>query len=139
MKVLQDLNLLLNELKNVVVDKLSSDPVSHTSGRVWFNTTSGKLKYDDGTNINEIGTTPKEISITLLANGWSSNTQTISNADFLLGNYCYIVSPVSTSLLEYAECQVYASEVSTAGYMTFNCTTVPDNDLSVKIVRGGVV
>lgn len=34
--------------------KLSSDPSSPSLGQIWFNTTEGKLKYFDGTQIRRI-------------------------------------------------------------------------------------
>jgi hypothetical protein len=43
-----DINLDGNELKNVLVDKVSADPGSPAVGQFWFNTTSNLLKYYDG-------------------------------------------------------------------------------------------
>jgi hypothetical protein len=49
-----DINLDQNELKNVVVDKVSSDPGSPVTGQFWYNTTVNKLKYFDGTVVRII-------------------------------------------------------------------------------------
>lgn len=49
-----DINLDGNELKNVVVDKVASDPISPVAGQFWYNTTVNKLKYYDGTAVRII-------------------------------------------------------------------------------------
>jgi hypothetical protein len=49
-----DINLDGNELKNVVVDKVTTDPVSPAVGQFWYNTTVNKLKYYDGTSVRII-------------------------------------------------------------------------------------
>jgi hypothetical protein len=49
-----DINLDGNELKNVVVDKVVSDPISPVAGQLWYNTTVNKLKYFDGTSVRII-------------------------------------------------------------------------------------
>jgi hypothetical protein len=49
-----DINLDQNELKNVVVDKVSSDPGTPVTGQFWYNTTVNKLKYYDGTVVRII-------------------------------------------------------------------------------------
>ncbi len=38
------------QLESACLEQLSSDPGASVAGRVWVNTTSGKIKYDDGTN-----------------------------------------------------------------------------------------
>ena len=75
-------------------------------------------------------------TVTLTAAGWSSNAQTVSNANFIASGYAYIVSPASSSFADYASAQIYADDVSAAGQMTFHCTTVPSSDLTVNILRG---
>lgn len=51
-----DIDLDGNELKNVVVDQLVSDPGSPVTGQFWYNTTSNVLKYYDGTAVRIIAT-----------------------------------------------------------------------------------
>lgn len=53
-KFMVNLDLNLNELLNVVIQKLASDPVSPTEGQFWFNSTSKQLKYFDGTAVATI-------------------------------------------------------------------------------------
>jgi hypothetical protein len=38
----------LNEIRNVIIHLLASDPVSPTVGQIWYNTTSNTVKYYDG-------------------------------------------------------------------------------------------
>jgi len=47
-----DLNMDGNELLNVSFEKLASDPITPVAGQYWFNTTLGKAKYYDGTNVH---------------------------------------------------------------------------------------
>lgn len=74
-------------------------------------------------------------TVTLTAAGWSSNAQTVSNANFVASGYGYIVSPASGSFADYASAQIYADDVTVAGQMTFHCTTAPSAALTVNIVR----
>ncbi len=50
-----DLDVNLKEVKNVVIDKLSSDPGSPTEGQIWYNTTSHQLKLYNGTSVVVLG------------------------------------------------------------------------------------
>jgi hypothetical protein len=74
-------------------------------------------------------------TVTLAAASWSSNAQTVSNANFLASGYAYIVSPASASFAAYGEAQIYADDVSTDGSMVFHCDSAPSSDLTVNIVR----
>lgn len=74
-------------------------------------------------------------TVTLSASGWSNNTQTISNASFVVSGYSYVVSSAPVSVKAYAEAQIYADDVTTAGQMTFHCGEVPSDALTVNILR----
>lgn len=50
------INLNGNEIRNVLVEKLASDPVSPAAARFWYNTTENKLKYYDGTAVRVVAT-----------------------------------------------------------------------------------
>jgi hypothetical protein len=43
-----DINLDGNEIKNVLIDKVITDPVTPAVGQFWYNTTTNLLKYYDG-------------------------------------------------------------------------------------------
>ena len=74
-------------------------------------------------------------TVTLAAASWSSNAQTVSNANFLATGYAFMVSPESSSFADYAAAVIYADDVTTDGGMTFHCGTTPTADLTVNIVR----
>lgn len=74
-------------------------------------------------------------TITLASASWSSNAQTVSNANFIASGYAYIVSPASASFSDYGSAQIYADDVTTDGSMTFHCSSAPSSNLTVNVVR----
>lgn len=74
-------------------------------------------------------------TVTLASASWSSNAQTVSNANFIASGYAYIVSPASASFADYGAAQIYADDVTTDGSMTFHCTSAPSTNLTVNIAR----
>ena len=76
-----------------------------------------------------------DFTVTLTAEGWSDNVQTISNAKFLSAGYAYTVAPASGSFADYADAMVYADDVTADGQMVFHCDSAPTADLTVNIVR----
>lgn len=82
------------------------------------------------------GGTSTELTVTLAAASWSSKTQTVSNAAFVVSGYSYIVAPASASYAAYASAQIYADDVTVAGSMTFHCVgDEPTGDLTVNILK----
>ena len=77
----------------------------------------------------------KSFTITLASASWSNNAQTVSNADFYASGYSYIVSPAGSSFADYAAAIIYADDVTVDGSMTFHCTNVPTNNLTVNVQR----
>ena len=77
----------------------------------------------------------KSFTITLASASWSNNAQTVGNADFYASGYSYIVSPAGSSFADYAEAVIYADNVTVDGSMTFHCTNVPTNNLTVNVQR----
>ena len=78
---------------------------------------------------------PFAFTITLASGSWSSNAQTVSNANFLNGDYAYIVTPASSNFKAYGEAGIYADNVTTDGSMTFHCTAAPTSSLVVNVLR----
>lgn len=74
-------------------------------------------------------------TVTLTAAGWSNDAQTVSNENFIVSGYSYVVSSAPVSVKAYAEAQIYADDVTTAGQMTFHCDEVPSAALTVNILR----
>lgn len=80
---------------------------------------------------------PRAVSfaVTLTADGWSGNAQTVSNGNFAASGYAYTVAPASGSFAAYASAVIYADDVTAAGEMTFHCGETPTEDLAVNILR----
>lgn len=83
----------------------------------------------------EPGPKAHEITVTLLASGWSGSTQTVNNAGLLAQGYSYIHSPDGASYEMYAACMVRADDVETDGAVTFHCSDTPTENLTVSIMR----
>ena len=83
----------------------------------------------------EPGPKAHEITVALLASGWSNGTQTVNNAGLLAQGYGYIHSPDGPSYEMYAACGVRADDVETDGEITFRCSDAPAEDLTVSIMR----
>lgn len=83
----------------------------------------------------EPGPKAHEITVTLLASGWSSGTQTVNNAGLLAQGYSYIHSPDGASYEMYAACMVRADDVETDEEVTFHCSDTPGENLTVSIMR----
>lgn len=50
-----DIDLNQNELQNAVIQNLGNNPSGSKEGRIWFNTTTHKPMYNDGTDDQEFG------------------------------------------------------------------------------------
>lgn len=122
---------------------LSSDNIIMGNGNTLQNiipSSNGMVKNNNGNfQTATLGTDYGSLTftITLLSNGWSNNSQTINNSYFLSSGYSYIVSPNPDdgSFEKYGEAQIYAKTITTDNQITFNCTNVPDSNLTVIIER----
>lgn len=94
---------------------------------------TGKFLTTDGTTASwtDLVSMPATMP-ELTVNGWSSNTQTV-NVTGVTANNVVFVSPAPLSTTEYAQCGV-ACIAQAAGTLTFTCTTVPENALTVNVV-----
>lgn len=72
------------------------------------------------------------LTVSLSADGWSNNQQTVSAAGVTADNDV-IVTPAPASHEHYAECMVRCSAQS-AGTLTFTCTDTPTGALSVQVL-----
>lgn len=72
------------------------------------------------------------ISVTLTAIGWSSNSQTVSATGVTASN-TVIVSSVPADMDEYTSNKVKCSAQG-SWTLTFECDTVPSNDIDVNVV-----
>ena len=74
-------------------------------------------------------------TVSLPFSGWSDNTQTVSNANFVASGFSYIVSASPDDLADYSESAIYADDVTVDGRMTFHCEGEPTTDIVANITR----
>jgi len=55
MKILADIYLEGSEIKNVVLDKLSADPIAYEAGHFYYNDVAKEIRYYDGTSWISLG------------------------------------------------------------------------------------
>lgn len=101
---------------------------------------NGLLKNNSGVfQIAEKGADYGALCFTVTLTGgttaWANNEQTVSNVNFITSGYAYTVSPASSSFSEYGQSIIYADNVTVTGEMTFHCTVIPTNNLTVNIKR----
>ena len=82
---------------------------------------------------------PKAIPITIPATGWSNNTQTVTVNGVVSDESAQLIMPMPAiaSQADYIAAGIYCSGQS-ANQLTFTCTTVPTNDISMYVVMQGV-
>lgn len=81
------------------------------------------------------GADPFAFTVTLASASWNAGAQTVSNANFLTGDYCYMVYASPSSTYAWQDSDVYADDVSTAGQMVFHCDVTPSSDLVANVIR----
>lgn len=113
-----------------VADELLAKQDAITASGMLKGTGSAVQAATKGTDYGALSFT-----VTLAAANWAGNAQTVSNANFITTGYAFIVSPESSSFANYAAAVIFADDVTTAGSMTFHCSTTPTSDLTVNIVR----
>lgn len=89
-KFYANIDLNGNQLKNVLVDVVSSDPGSPAAGQVWFNSTSHLLKWYDGTTVQTVGSgaagpTIQTIAYAATITPVGSNIKSICNVAAMTG------------------------------------------------------
>lgn len=87
--------------------------------------------------VKNVAPTPLSFSVTLSPSGWNNLIQTITDTNFIVNGYTYIVSSSSNNIIEYSQAVVYADDVTTTGEMTFHCQIKPSVNLIVNIIRLG--
>lgn len=124
------------------IPQFSDDPTSMStaiSGKQAKITASGLLKGNGSGGVSaavagtDYQSPVKSATVTLSANAWSSNSQTI-NVSNVTANSLVTVAPVPTAQnrTAYLESGVYCSDQG-AGTLTFACEDVPSVNLNVNI------
>lgn len=81
------------------------------------------------------GTKPKYKQITLLASGWSSNTQTVTVSGVSADETAQLIQPMPAVASQdaYISAGIICSGQA-ANQLTFKCSTVPTDDISLYVV-----
>jgi hypothetical protein len=88
-KFLTNLDLSLNELQNVKIQNLASDPSSGlVAGRLWYRSDTGTLNYYNGSEIRELGS--------IISGGGESQGTVTSVALSLPSIFTVSGSPITT-------------------------------------------
>ena len=125
------------EMVSFSATKLSANDVTFTPGTTGL---TAKNVQDAIEEVNEkIPSAPKSVIVTLPASGWSSNAQTVTVQGVLADESAQLIQPMPAiaSQNAYITAGVICSGQA-ANQLTFTCTTVPTEDLSVYVVIQGV-
>jgi len=97
-----DINLDDNQLINARVENGAASPASSATkkGRLFFNTTTNKLQYDDGTSIQDVANLNDVTGLLDFKGGYnaSTDTPTISGGVGVLKGDFYVVTVAGTFL-----------------------------------------
>ena len=121
----------------VVVGNIGAGSISFTPGTTGLTADNVQDAIEE---VNEkIPSAPKSVTVTLPASGWSSNTQTVTVSGVLANETAQLIQPMPAvaSQNAYISAGVICSGQA-ANQLTFTCTTVPTEDLSVYVVIQGV-
>lgn len=136
MTTLSDLGVTATAAELNYVDGVTSNVQTQLNNKQGKIAVSGILK-GNGSTVSaavagtDYATPSKAVTITLTAAGWSNNMQTVTVSGATASNI-KVISPAYASVDEYAACGVKASAEG-AATLTFACTTVPENNLSVNV------
>lgn len=85
--------------------------------------------------INAKQTKITAFTVSLPLSGWENNTISVTDSNFTIGNYSYIITPSPESIQAYADGEIYADNVDTAGTISFHCSVVPTSALTVNVLK----
>ena len=129
------LNLLSSNIIMNTGNTLQSDVIPSTNGVIKNNNGSFQI----ATLGTDYGTLAFTITLSSASSSWTAGvedyTQTVSNVNFIATGFSYVVSPDSSSFNGYANSVIYAENVTTNGQMIFHCSEIPENNLTVNIIR----
>lgn len=118
-----------NQLQNIVIHVLSSDPGSPTTGQLWFNSTSHVLKVYDGTTVQTLG----ELSNTL--NNFATPTGTLSMGSQVVSNVASPSASTDAANKAYVDASAYGLDVK----MSVRCAATANIAIATALVNGSSV
>lgn len=130
--------LLLNENVHYIIDSGNKtiNLIDYTAKTGEIFTFSGPTYANDNESSGSGSSGSTSIlTSTLLKSNWNSNTYTLSLTGIKsnITSQMIQVSPYSTSLDEYAACEIKCISQS-EGILNFSCSSTPNNDLSIYII-----
>ena len=138
-KFLANLDLNQNELQNAVVQVLSANPSSPTTGQIYYNSTSNVLRYYDGTSWEDLaagsgGETNQNAFSTIAVSGQSNvvadaKTDTLN---FAAGSNVTITTNATTDTVTIAASGDVASVNGQTGTVTLDADDIDDTSTTNK-------
>jgi len=80
-KEFRDIDLQGNEIQDLVIENLASDPSGSSSGRLYYNTTDSKLKFHNGTSFAEVGSGGSGVTVSSASFNTSNGVLTLTMSD----------------------------------------------------------
>lgn len=107
------------------------------SGHLILTKTVGGLTsiLDAGYCVGPKGMAADSFTLSLPANGWSGNAQTVSDEKLAKEGYAYIMQPAGGSYGAYSAAEIYADDVTVDGKITFHCAATPTVDVTVNVLK----
>lgn len=100
-KFLVDLDLNQNELQNVAIQNLATDPASGVAGQIYYNTAIGKYKYYDGSEWKVVGVGDSYVTSVGVANdtdgGLSVSGSPITSSGTITIGHSNVLSSAQTT------------------------------------------
>ena len=135
-----DVKASLERFQNLYGDELhplvnaDGNHIIDSEGDHVYSRTAAILKAGNNVSLsadNTISFSPTQLTVTLLSNGWSNKTQTVSAAGVTASNLVmYFPAPASYSA--YVDAEIYATAQGTNS-LTFTCDTVPSTNITVNV------
>lgn len=119
-------------------DQVGADPAGSSAKVMEFlNSHVGNTKNPHGVTAVQVGAARPGTAFTVLlpASGWSGNQQIVSDDRFIASGYAYIVTPGDDDFGAWTNSLIRGLDVTTEGKMTFVCSELPAEDITVKIIR----
>jgi hypothetical protein len=95
-KILVNYNFNLNEIQNVKIHMLATDPGSPVTSQFWYNTTTNVIKYYNGTTVKTIADLSSISGLLSFQGGYNATTNspnlTSPTAGTILKGYYYVVT-----------------------------------------------
>lgn len=140
-KEFRNVDLQSNEIQDLVIENLASDPSGSGSGRLYYNTTDSKLKLHDGTSFVEVGSGDSAVSVISASFNTGNGVLTLTMSDSstvtvdLDNRYLQnleVDSTLSTTSTNPVENQAVTNEINTKQDTITGTTDITLNELTTN-------